>query len=88
MTTIGQKLAMKMKDSRYCYGKPGGSGLVDKSECQCTTENPCRAKLDKDYFHELMSTVTYGDYKGRVKRIQEIKPQFVDSQWWKDNIKE
>jgi hypothetical protein len=88
MTTIGQKLAEKMKDSMYCYGKPGGSGLVNKSECQCSADLPCQAKSDKHRFHKLMSTVTYGDFKGRDKRIQEIKPQFVASQWWKDNIKE
>jgi hypothetical protein len=87
MTTIGRRLAEKIESSSYCYRKPGGAGLVDKSDCQCSADLPCQAKLDKDRFHKLMSTVTYGDCKGRDERIKEIKPQFVDSQWWKDNVK-
>jgi hypothetical protein len=79
-----------MEESRFCYAKEGGQGFVHKSKCTCDKKNnPCQAIKDSDRFHEAFKGIAYEDLpKYRKEIIDKIKPEFKDSQWYKDNVVE
>ncbi|MFS0905655.1 hypothetical protein AB3N02_21665 [Priestia aryabhattai] len=80
------KIRETINNSRFCYDKDGGQGFVHKSKCTCTKDNPCQSMLDKQRFNEAMRNVEYGDVKRRDEIVKQIKPEFKDSKWWKDNV--
>lgn len=83
-----KKLMKRFENARFCYAKAGGQGFVDKSECICTKENPCQAKLDSERFHNAFEEMSYGDFNKRKEILEKIKPEFENSQWYKDNVVE
>jgi hypothetical protein len=83
-----KRIMKRFEDARFCYGRAGGQGHVDKSECTCTQDHPCQAKIDKDRFHEAFKSVSYGDINARQKVLKKIKTEFKGSQWYKDNVRE
>ena len=78
-----------MEHSIFCYAKEGGQGFVDKSECTCTNDCPCQARIDRDRFHEEFKDMSFEEsLKYRDEIIERLKPEFKDSKWWKDNVHE
>lgn len=86
MSSFLERIRERFDNSCFCYAKPGGQGFVNKSECICSKECPCQAKLDAERFHEAFNGMPYGDIRTRNEIIKEIKPDFKDSQWYKDNV--
>ncbi len=88
-----EDLKKKIEESKFCHAKEGGEGLVHKSKCTCTRENPCQAKIDRKRFHEAFEDLESADIKSiseivkiRNEIVERIKTEFEDSQWWKDNV--
>lgn len=79
-------ISKQMKEMKFCYAKEDGQGYVHKSRCTCTKECPCQATIDKSRFHDALKDIDIGDIESRNKIIQEIKPEFKNSQWWRDNV--
>lgn len=85
--SILRDIAKRMEESRFCYAREGKQGFVHMSKCTCTKDNPCQAKIDADRFHEAFKDIKYEDLpKYRKEIIEKLKPEFNDSQWWKDNV--
>ncbi|MGD1416472.1 hypothetical protein [Bacillus stercoris] len=86
--SLFKKLTKRIDESTYCYAKKGGQGLVNKKHCSCGENKCCQAFKDRERFLEHFEDVRIGDYKKRDEIIEKIAPEFEDSQWWKDNVKE
>lgn len=85
-----EEIVKRFENSRYCYAKPGGQGFVPKEECTCGENKCCQAFKDYERFHKRFNEIDR-EYDGEISIktiIQRLKPEFEDSQWWKDNIKE
>lgn len=88
MSDTLKRIIETLGNSRFCYDLEGGQGFAPKEHCTCTTENPCQAKQDADRFHAYFKECEYGDGKRRNEIVQQIKPEFEDSFWWKHNVTE
>ncbi|MNG28633.1 hypothetical protein D3C84_1139190 [compost metagenome] len=77
----------RIAESTFCYAKEGGQGFINKSKCTCDKEtNPCQAIIDRDRFLEAFEDMEHSDSKRRSEIIKEIKSEFKDSKWFKDNV--
>jgi hypothetical protein len=79
-------LQVKFENIIFCYGKDGGQGYVNKSECSCTSENPCQEMIDANRYIEAFKDIRYGDVEARDEMIKKLKPEFKDSKWWENNV--
>lgn len=91
MSDLLRRIEENIGKGIFCYGKSGGEGYVlrTKCECHCQAKLDCQAVIDKDNFHSYFKGIPYEKlpfYRTRI--IAEIKDEFKDSQWWKDNVVE
>lgn len=84
---FNERLREQMSNVVFCYAKDGGQGFVNKNEC-CSIESEkcCQAYKDREKFFKYMQEVEYGDFKKLSEIKRQIKHEFKDSQWWKDNV--
>ena len=92
---FSENLRKLIENSRFCYARDGGEGFVDKNECPCDSNRTCHAYQDKKRFGERFEEVgkdlgyEYPEViKVRKEILETIKPEFEDSQWFKDNVVE
>ncbi|MED4883088.1 hypothetical protein [Bacillus smithii] len=85
-----KEIRKKFEDSIFCYAKLGGQGFVHKNDCFCGKDKSCQAFKDYQRFHERFNELNrqYDGEMNIIGIIQILKPEFENSQWWKDNIKE
>lgn len=90
MTSVTETIMKAIKENTYCYAKGGGTGHVPNEECSCYSKKEycCQAFLDSKRFHEhFVHLCNYQDLIAhRDEVIEEIKDEFADSQWFKDNV--
>lgn len=80
----------EITDYTFCYAKEGGAGFIHKDQCKCGigAENKCcDEKKDHQRFVDRFNDFADTD-KTRNEIIQIIKPEFKDSQWWRNNVVE
>jgi hypothetical protein len=76
------------RDTKFCYAREGGQGYVKMFDCTCDKRcNPCQAVKDKNRFYKKYEELEK-IFQTREDIIKMLKPEFEDSQWFKDNIKE
>lgn len=88
MNDISKRIIELVENSLFCYGKEGGQGYVDKHECKCGgNRSICQAYQDREKFHSYFNGLTMEEVVHRRDEIiEEIKGEFEDSQWFKDNV--
>lgn len=86
---ILHKINEFIENSKFCYAKVGGQGYVDKKDCTCKEDRNCQAYLDRMKFLSYFKDIPYEEIpKHRNRILNEIKEEFKDSQWFKDNVKQ
>lgn len=91
--SISQMIKEAVENSVYCYSKEGGSGLVNKSECECLgkEEKCCQAYKDRQAFHQtfvdagLMSMEPDFLVK-RAELIRSMPEELKNGFWFKNNV--
>lgn len=91
MSDMFNRILDRVEQSIFCYSKSGGVGFALKTECECHCNKTldCQAYIDKMNFHSFFEGIPNEKlpfYRDRI--IEEIKDEFKDSQWWKDNVVE
>lgn len=91
MNDLIQRFKERIENSIFCYAQSGGEGFVEKTKCNCycTGKLDCQALIDRNKFYSYFEGVPDTEILiHRAKIIGEIKEEFKDSQWWKDNVVE
>ncbi|WP_405101597.1 hypothetical protein [Oceanobacillus sp. FSL H7-0719] len=87
LNKLSEGITKEMRDLKFCYAKEGGQGYTHKSKCVCDKENIlCQAGKDANKFHEACKDIKHDNVKHRNEIVKELKSQFKDSKWWKDNV--
>lgn len=92
MPNFTKRLREVVENATFCYAKEGGQGFVKKEECTCFGSHPCQATQDRERFQKRFEELGYGHGEVNLQKRNEIiaiiKPEFADSEWWKNNVKE
>lgn len=93
MSDFTKRLREATKNVTFCYAKEGGQGFVQKENCTCRGSELCHSLQDaerfRNQFDEMRQELGYEKNFGIKERneiVKIIKPEFVESAWWKNNV--